>query len=186
MQHHLDLGEQRRRLLRQLERRARGIERGAAFVDLREPRVPAPRLRCSELHAGEMRVQCVAQRARFVCGQRKRLGRHHDELVVDDAKMHRVGARPGLLAGIRALRSERQRACRIDAFAEVKRVLHPAFQALRLLRAAAAAPEQELERGEARRSAAAEETGDEELAVHQGASGTTRTPRLPRWRERIR
>src|SRR5688572_13176035 len=40
--------------------------------------------------------------------------------------------------------------------------------------------------GKTTKVAGAKETGDDELAVHQAASGTTRTPRLERWRERMR
>jgi hypothetical protein len=80
--------------------------------------------------------------------------------------MDRVGAQPRVRAGIAAAREQGERPRGERACAESERFLHPAFEALRRLRPAAAAREQQLERGEARRAAAAEETRNDELAVH--------------------
>ena len=70
--------------------------------------------------------------------------------------------------------------------AELEGLAQPVFQGPGFGVRPAPACEEQLERRNARRLAAAQEARDDELGVHQPPSGTTRTPRRPRWRDRMR
>src|SRR5688500_13236624 len=107
-------------------------------------------------------------------------------MIAHHAQVNGVGARPERVAGIGAAAKERERAGGKRRIAKMERLLQPGFQPQRRRAAAAAAGEKQLERGAARADTDAEKTGYDELAVHQAASSTTRTPRLPRWRDKMR
>ena len=135
---------------------------------------------------GEVARKGFAQRVGLLALHFERLSRNGGEMVSIESQMHRVGACPGGVAGIAAASQQSERAGRERRVAQLEGLAQPRFQAARRCVPPAPAGEQQFERGEARFGAAAQQARDRELAVHQAASGTTRTPRLPRCRARMR
>ena len=97
-----------------------------------------------------------------------------------------VGARPARIAGVAAAREQGERTGGEGRVAELERVLQPRLYRARGAVSPAGTRQEQLERREPAIGIAGKKTRDQQLAVHQAASGTTRTPRLPRWRVRMR
>src|SRR5437762_14291316 len=99
--------------------------------------------------------------------------------------MHRVGAYPPLLSRVPVAGQGGQRAGGDALVFQSEDFGQPALERLRLPAASASSRQEQLQRRQARFRRRGEKTGDDELAVHQAPSSTTRTPLRPRWRVRI-
>jgi len=152
-----------------------------------QARAPVPWLASSHLELSrEVARQRVAQGIGLGLRQDHRIGRRRRHMVAHHAQMRRVGARPARLAGIAAAGEQREGAGGKRCVAELERVLQPLLHGAGVAVLPPRPGQKQLERGEPGLRAGAEQPGNDELAVHQAASGTTRTPRLPRWRARMR
>jgi len=154
---------------------------------LGEARAPALRMqRVKRERIAEMPVERLAKRLGFLARDRECRARHQHHTVAQKAQVHRIGARPALVARIAPVGEHGERPGGERLLAELEGAEQPALGARGLGGRFAAAREQQLERGQARRCAFGEQTRNEQLAVHQAASSIVRAFPFARWRERIR
>src|SRR5256714_3868471 len=132
-----------------------------------------------------MAIERFAQGVGFVARDAQRFARYEDQTLAHHGQVHGVRARPELPAWLSASGEQGECTGGNGLVAEVEGIVQPALQLARLRAQAAPPDEQKLERGQPRLRLAGKESGNDELAVHQAGSGTTRTPRLPRWRARM-